>query len=78
MGDAPGAVTVMVIPSYVPAQPSAPLPDKLFLDAVCAYLDPRRLVTTEIFLRGPVYKPIWILPTAWTAIAVTSAPMRSS
>jgi Baseplate J-like protein len=59
-GDAPGAVTVMVIPSYDPAQPSAPLPDKLFLDAVCAYLDPRRLVTTEIFLRGPVYKPIWI------------------
>lgn len=50
----------MVIPSYDPAQPQAPLPDKLFLDAVCAQLDPRRLVTTEIFLRGPVYKPIWV------------------
>ena len=59
-GDAPGAVTVMVIPSYDPAQPAAPLPDKLFLDAVCAQLDPRRLVTTEIFLRGPVYKPVWV------------------
>lgn len=59
-GDAPGAVTVMVIPSYDPAQPQAPLPDKLFLDAVCAQLDPRRLVTTEIFLRGPVYKPVWV------------------
>ena len=59
-GDAPGAVTVLVIPSYDPAQPQAPLPDKLFLDAVCAQLDPRRLVTTEIFLRGPVYKPVWV------------------
>lgn len=59
-GDAPGAVTVMVIPSYDPAQPQAPLPDKLFLDALCAQLDPRRLVTTEIFLRGPVYKPVWV------------------
>ncbi len=59
-GDAPGAVTIMVIPSSDPNQPSAPVPDKLFLDAICAYLNPRRLVTTEIFLRGPVYKPIWI------------------
>jgi hypothetical protein len=59
-GDAPGAVTVMVVPSYDPAQPQAPLPDKLFLDAVCAQLDPRRLVTTEIFLRGPIYKPVWV------------------
>jgi hypothetical protein len=59
-GDAPGAVTVMVIPSYDPTQPAAPLPDKLFLNAVCAQLDPRRLVTTEIFLRGPVYKPVWV------------------
>lgn len=59
-GDAPGAVTVMVIPNYDPQQPAAPQPDKLFLDAICSYIDPRRLVTTEVFLRGPVYKPIWV------------------
>lgn len=59
-GDAPGAVTILVIPSSDPNQPAAPVPDKLFLDAICAYLNPRRLVTTEVFLRGPVYKPIWI------------------
>ncbi len=59
-GDAPGAVTIMVIPRFDQKQPDAPLPDKLLLDAICDYLDPRRLVTTEIFLRGPVYKPIWI------------------
>jgi hypothetical protein len=59
-GDAPGAVTILVIPSSDPNQPAAPVPDKLFLDAICAYLNPRRLVTTEVFLRGPVYKPVWI------------------
>lgn len=59
-GDAPGAVSVMVIPKYDPVQPDAPVPDRLFLNTICEYIDPRRLVTTEVFLRGPVYKPIWV------------------
>jgi hypothetical protein len=59
-GDAPGAVTLMVIPRYDAKQPDAPLPDKLFLEAICKYLDPRRLVTTEVFLRGPEYIPVWV------------------
>lgn len=59
-GDAPGAVTIMVIPRYDAKQPDAPLPDRLFLDTICRYVDERRLITTEIFLRGPVYKQIWI------------------
>jgi Baseplate J-like protein len=59
-GDAPGAVTVMVIPRFDAKQPDAPVPDRLFLDTICRYIDERRLVTTEVFLRGAVYKPIWI------------------
>jgi hypothetical protein len=59
-GDAPGAVTLLVIPRTDPLQPDAPMPDRLFLDAICRYLDSRRLITTEVFLRGPVYKPIWV------------------
>lgn len=59
-GDAPGAVTLLLIPRYDPRQPDAPLPDNLFLDAVCAWLDPRRLVTTELVLRGPDYVPIYV------------------
>ncbi len=59
-GDAPGAVTLMVIPKYDPNQPDAPVPDRLFLDTICDYLDSRRLVTTEVFLRGPHYKPVWV------------------
>ena len=59
-GDAPGSVTLMIIPKYDNAQPDAPLPDRNFLDAICKYVDSRRLVTTEVFLRGPVYKQVWI------------------
>lgn len=59
-GDAAGAVTLMVIPRLDVAHPDAPVPDQPFLDAICAYIDPRRLVTTEVFLRGPTYKGIWI------------------
>lgn len=59
-GDSAGAVTLMVIPRFDPKQPDAPMPDRLFLNAICRHLDPRRLVTTELIIRGPIYKPIWI------------------
>jgi hypothetical protein len=81
-GDAPGAVTLMVIPRTDPAQPDAPLPDRLFLDTICRYLDSRRLVTTEVFLRGPVYKPIWVSAginvVAGTAIAETREAVKQA
>src|SRR5262245_40394702 len=59
-GDAPGAVTLMVIPRFDPKNPDAPVPDRIFLNTICRHLDPRRLVTTELIIRGPVYKPIWV------------------
>jgi hypothetical protein len=59
-GNAPGAVTLMLIPRFSVKRPDAPEPDRLFLKAVCDYLDPRRLVTTELFLEGPDYQSIFI------------------
>lgn len=59
-GDAPGAVTLMLVPRNDPRDPSAPAPDRAMLDALCRHLDPRRLVTTELVLRGPDYVPVWI------------------
>jgi predicted phage baseplate assembly protein len=56
----PGVVTLMVIPRTDPLHPDAPRPDRLFLDALCAHLSPRRLVTTELLLNGPDYKQVWI------------------
>ncbi len=60
--DAPaeGVVTVLVIPLYDPVQPEAPVPDRLFLQAVCEYLNPRRIITTEVYIRGPEYEPLWV------------------
>jgi hypothetical protein len=60
-----------VIPSNDPVNPQAPMPDRNFLDAICAYLDPRRLITTEVFLRPPSYKNVWV-SVGFTAVAGAS------
>ena len=59
-GSAPGVVTILAIPQFDAGQPDAPRADRLFLNALCSYLDPRRLVTTELVIRGADYKGIWI------------------
>jgi hypothetical protein len=59
-GSAPGVVTILAIPRFDPVQPDAPRADRLFLNALCRHLDPRRLVTTELVIRGADYKGIWI------------------
>lgn len=69
--EAPGVVTVMVIPSFDPAQPDAPRPDQMFLDTVCEHLDPRRLVTTEVHVRGPRYVDVVV------SVGFDPAPGRS-
>ncbi len=58
--DTPGAVTELLIPAFDAEHPETPEPDRLFLDAICRHLDPRRLVTTELHLRGPDYLGIWV------------------
>jgi hypothetical protein len=55
---AEGVVTLLVIPRTDPAQPDAPRPDRLFLETLCAYLEPRRILTTELHVRGPQYEPL--------------------
>lgn len=59
-GQADGVVTLMPIPAEDPASPDAPRPDRLFLDAICRYIEPRRLITTEVHILGPIYKAIWV------------------
>jgi hypothetical protein len=77
-GDAPGAVTLMLIPRTDLRQPDAPAPDDVFLNAVCRYLDPRRLVTTELFLKGPVYKGIWVSVGINVIAGVATAEVREA
>lgn len=60
IGTAPGAVTLLAIPAFDQAHPAAPRGSREFLDALCRQLDPRRLVTTELVVRGPDYVGVWI------------------
>ncbi|MGK7865366.1 putative baseplate assembly protein [Falsiroseomonas sp. E2-1-a4] len=48
----PGVVTVLVVPDT--AGP-APAPSEALLRTVCAHLDQRRLLTTELYVTGPSY-----------------------
>ena len=57
---AAGIVTLMVVPAFDSVRPLWPTPNRIFLKKVCDYLDDRRLVTTEIYVRGPVYVPVYI------------------
>jgi hypothetical protein len=55
-----GVVTVMVVPKFDTLRPLWPTPDRLFLRRVCDHLDSRRLVTTEIYVRGPQYVAVYV------------------
>ena len=59
-GDVPGAVTLMVLPKHDGLNAEAPQPDRAFLDAICAWLQPRRLITTELIVTGPRYRDLWL------------------
>jgi predicted phage baseplate assembly protein len=56
--EAAGIVTVVVWPAEDAAHPNAPLPDRDLLRCVCAWLDARRLVTTELYVIPPTYRQV--------------------
>lgn len=56
----PGVVTLVLVPRFDAVNPDTPEPDRAFLDTVCRYVDDRRLVTTEVHLRGPAYRRVWV------------------
>jgi predicted phage baseplate assembly protein len=55
--DVPGAVSVIIVPN---AASPTPMPSPGLLRTVCAYLDQRRLITTELYVMGPTYVPVAI------------------
>ena len=58
--DVPGVVTVIVVPE---SQANPPIPSESTLKAVCAYLNQRRLLTTEVITAPPKYKQVAIEAT---------------
>ena len=66
---APGVVTVLVVPNDR-LRPEGPVPDQFFLRAVCEYLEPRRVLTSEVHVRGPQYVGVSV------SIGITVVPGR--
>ena len=64
----PGVVTLVVLPAHDPMTPDTPTPDRDMLRRVCAWLEPRRLVTTELYVIAPEYVPVDI------SVAVEALP----
>jgi predicted phage baseplate assembly protein len=56
-GQIPGVVTVVVVPNSLDPMP---LPNQTTLKAVCAYLDQHRLLTSEVYVAGPIYRKVKI------------------
>ena len=56
--EAAGVVSVIVWPQEDPQNPNAPMPNQNQLRSVCQWLDARRLVTTEMYVLPPIYRPI--------------------
>jgi predicted phage baseplate assembly protein len=56
--NAAGVVSVVVWPREDLKNSNAPKPDRTLLAQVCAWLDARRLVTTELYIIPPTYRKI--------------------
>lgn len=71
----PGAITVIIIPD---SKDPKPIPTEATMQAVCAYLDRYRLLTTEVFIAPPKYVQVKIeamvlaRPTANPAVVKTN------
>lgn len=55
-----GTVRLLVVPQHDAQHPDAPVPDSIFLQTLCDHLDERRLVTTEVVVYPPRYRPILV------------------
>jgi predicted phage baseplate assembly protein len=55
--DVPGVVSVIVVPNVASL---APMPSPGLLRTVCAYLDQRRLIATELYVIAPTYVPVTV------------------
>lgn len=64
--DVPGVVSIIVVPTPSEIDPladPAPLPTEGTLRNVCAYLEPRRLATVELYTLAPKYSDIVVQAT---------------
>ena len=55
---AAGVISVVIFPDHDLRDPAAPSPDGSLLRSVAAFLDQRRLVTTELYVIPPTYREV--------------------
>jgi predicted phage baseplate assembly protein len=53
--EVPGAVTVVIVPD---TGDTPPIPSSDLIASVCKRLEPHRLITTEVYVKGPEYKEV--------------------
>lgn len=61
--EVPGVVSIIVVPDVPTDENPRPTPSEGTLQTVCAYLNDRRLLTTELFVTGPTYREVTISAT---------------
>lgn len=56
----PGAISIVIVPNAkrIPGKPFRPTPSEGLMRTVCAYLDQRRLLTSEVFVLAPSYQVV--------------------
>ena len=72
--EVPGAITVIVVPESKEARP---VPSEGTMQTVCAYLNQRRLLTTEVFVAPPRYKQVLIEGTVFANPAANPAEVKT-
>jgi hypothetical protein len=70
----PGTVTVIVVPE---SDDVKPLPSEATMEAVCAYLNQRRLLTTEVYVAPPNYKLVKIEATVLAKPTANAAEVKT-
>ena len=58
--EVPGVISVVLVPDVDTADNPAPVPSEGTLQTVCAFLDDRRLMTSEVYVIGPRYQEVVI------------------
>jgi predicted phage baseplate assembly protein len=71
----PGAVTVVVVPD---SDAPAPVPSTGLLRSVCVYLQPRRILTCELFIAPPVYQLVRVRVDVIASADADSAEVRQA
>src|SRR6516164_8664732 len=69
----PGAVTIVIVPDSAEPRPT---PSDGLLRTVCAFLETRRLLTTELYAVGPSYVSVGIETQVVTNNAADPARVR--